>query len=63
MSRLLALNDDMNIIKALYSLLLLITWLAGFVLAKGFWSTLACFIPFYAWYLVIEKLMIVAGLV
>ena len=29
-------------------------WLLGFVLAKGFWSTLFCWIPFYSWYLVLE---------
>jgi len=26
-------------------------WVMGFVLAKGFWSTVLCFIPLYAWYL------------
>jgi hypothetical protein len=33
---------------------MIISWLLGFVLAKGFWSTLACTFPLYAWYLVVE---------
>ena len=36
----------------------LVAWLFGFVLAKGFWSTLFCWIPFYSWYLVIEHFAI-----
>jgi hypothetical protein len=41
-----------------------IAWLAGIVLANGAISTTVaiCFPP-YAWYLVIEKSMILAGLV
>lgn len=31
-----------------------ITWIAGFVIAKGFWSTFFCIIPFYSWYLIVE---------
>jgi hypothetical protein len=38
-------------------LFLSLTWLLGFTFAKGFWSTLFCIIPFYAWYLDIEKLV------
>jgi hypothetical protein len=34
-------------------------WIAGVVLAKGFWSTLIAGVwPFWAWYLVIERIMI-----
>lgn len=33
------------------------------VLAKGWFSTIACFFPLYAWYLVVEAVMIKAGLV
>ena len=37
-------------------------WLAGIVLASGFWSTfIACVFPFWAWYLVVEKVLIVWG--
>lgn len=37
-------------------------WVAGIILAKGFWlTTLAVFVPFYGWYLVGAKLLTVAG--
>ena len=37
-------------------------WLAGMVLANGFWSTTAAiFLPPYAWYLVAERAMKLAG--
>ena len=40
------------------------TWLAGIVLAKGFWLTvLAVCLPFYAWYLLIERVMQRTGFV
>lgn len=39
-----------------------IAWIGGAVLAKGFWSTFFCIIPFWSWYLVIEKIMIAWGL-
>lgn len=33
-----------------------ITWLAGIVLASGFWLTvLAIVCPFYAWYLIVAR--------
>lgn len=33
-------------------------WLAGIVLAKGFWSVgIAIVIPPWAWYLVVEEVM------
>ncbi len=57
----MALNKQTDIVEAVISIALLIWWLAGFVVAKGFWSTLACLFPFYAWYLVIQKVMIVNG--
>lgn len=44
--------------NAIVRLILIVAWVAGVVLAKGFWSTFfAFFIPFWAWYLVIERLM------
>jgi hypothetical protein len=37
-------------------------WIAGIVLASGFWSaTAAIFLPPYAWYLVVERGMKMAG--
>jgi len=48
-------------INKLFELLIVVLgfvyWIAGFVIAKGVWSTFFCIIPFYAWYLVIERLM------
>ena len=42
----------------LSELLLLLSWIAGVVLANGFWSTVfSIFIPPWAWYLVVELLM------
>ncbi|HET8686456.1 MAG TPA: hypothetical protein VFM18_07305 [Methanosarcina sp.] len=44
--------------------LLAVLWVAGIVLAKGFWLTvLAVCFPLYAWYLIVEKIMIIAGLI
>ncbi len=42
----------------IYSFIFSIAWVAGIVLAKGFWLTLLSIVfPPYAWYLLIEKLM------
>lgn len=36
----------------------ILIWLAGIVLAKGFWSTFfAVIFPLWAWYLIVERLM------
>lgn len=44
--------------KYFTALLIIIGWIAGIVLAKGFWSTLfAICIPLWAWYLIVEKLI------
>lgn len=46
------------------AILTCLPWLAGIVLAKGAWLTAAAvFFPPYAWYLVIERAMIMAGFV
>ena len=37
-------------------LISLVVWIAGIVIAKGFWSTLfAVIILFWAWYLAVER--------
>ena len=44
--------------NAVARLILIAAWVAGLVLAKGFWSTLfAVFIPLWAWYLVAERIL------
>lgn len=52
-----------NMVNGVITMTLLISWLLGFVLAKGFWSTLACTFPFYAWYLVVERVAIMTGFI
>ena len=44
--------------------ILILLWLAGLVLSKGFWSTLfALLIPLWAWYLVVEYSLLYLGVV
>lgn len=44
--------------NSLVTLIGTIFWLAGIVLAKGFWSvTAAILIPFWGWYLVVEQVI------
>jgi len=45
------------------SLILLSSWIGGVVLADGWETLLAIFFPFYAWYLIVEKLMQTWGMV
>lgn len=41
-----------------------VAWVAGVVLANGFWSTIAAiFIPFWSWYLVVERAMQMTGII
>lgn len=47
----------------IYRIFVVILWVCGFVIAKGFWSTLFCIIPFYAWYLTLERCLKLAGLI
>lgn len=45
--------------KDLAEIILFITWVAGVIIAKGFWSTLIALVfPFWAWYLCIEQILI-----
>lgn len=44
--------------------LFVVLWIAGWVLAKGFWlTTAAIFFPPYGWYLIIERLMQMGGII
>jgi hypothetical protein len=50
--------------KELLQLIGVVVWIAGIVIAKGFWSTFfAIFVPIWAWYLVIERLLITYGII
>ena len=45
--------------KPIVQLLLLVAWVAGIVIAKGFWSVFfAVIIPLWSYYLVVEQLML-----
>ena len=46
------------IVNAIMGFVLVVAWLLGFVIAKGFWSTFSCLFPFYSFYLVIEHFAI-----
>lgn len=51
-----------HVVDLLGVALLGVSWLAGIVLANGFWSTAAAVcVPPYAWYLVVERWMVIAG--
>ncbi len=50
--------------EVLFYIAIIFTWLLGIVIAKGITSTLfSIFVPPYAWYLVVEKVATVYGLV
>ena len=51
-----------SLFDSLVALVVLATWMAGIVLAKGFWLTvLAVVCPFYAWYLLAERVLMAIG--
>lgn len=44
--------------KSIVQLVLFVAWIAGIIIAKGFWSVFfAIIIPFWSYYLVVEQLM------
>jgi len=46
--------------RYLYALVICTAWIAGIVIAKGFWSTsIACVFPPWALYLLIERILII----
>lgn len=48
--------------KYVIELVLIIFWIVGIILAKGFWSTLAAAIIFpWAWYLSVEHIVLLNG--
>ena len=49
--------------KSIISFTLFLGWVAGFIIAKGWWAVLAFFVPFAAWYFVVEKLMLFWGVI
>lgn len=55
--------NDTPRLEPLLGVALFLSWIAGVVLAKGWWAALAIFFPPYAIYLFVECLMRAAGLV
>lgn len=49
--------------KHLVALLGSIIWISGFVLAKGTLSTIACIFPPWAYYVVIEFVLLYFGII
>lgn len=47
--------------KHISNLIVIVGWIAGIVLAKGWLTVVAILVPFYAWYLVLERAMIYFG--
>lgn len=44
--------------QALVGFIFFVAWMAGIVIAKGFWSTFfAIFMPLWSYYLVVERLI------
>lgn len=43
--------------KNFISLFLFVWWMAGMAVATGWWKIVAIFMPPYAWYVFIEKLL------
>ena len=44
--------------RHIFTAIAVMTWMAGIVIAKGFWLTLLSIVlPFYAWYLVVERII------
>ena len=51
-----------DLIKAVSAAVIITLWLAGIAIAKGFWPVaIAVCVPPYAWYLVVEKVMLLNG--
>ena len=52
------------IIVNIFNLIASAAWIAGIVIAQGFWSTFfAVIIPFWGWYLLAERVLAVNGLI
>ena len=48
--------------RSILSTILIVLWVMGLVIAKGFWSTLfAVLVAPWAWYLSVEHIMILNG--
>lgn len=62
MKELVKFMSELTAAMISYSIFFL--WIAGIVIAKGFWSTFfSIFIPPYALYLIVERLLSFGGII
>lgn len=54
-------NDAAELFAAM--VFFIVPWLMGLVLAKGGWETFFAIFPPYAWYLVVERVMQMGGMI
>lgn len=48
-----------SIFRSGFGVFMLLLWIAGVVIAKGFWSTFfAVVVPFWGWYLSVEQFLL-----
>ena len=57
------MKENISSTKAFVSLVMSASWIAGMVLAQGYLKLLAILFPPYAWYLFIERLMKINGMI
>ncbi len=57
------MNAIVSIHNNLIYLALVFMWIAGAVIAQGFWSTVCCLCPLWSFYLVVERFMMYLGVV
>ena len=51
-----------HLIEGIGALLAVLAWIAGTVLAPGWWKVVAFLFPPYPWYLVVERAMQAGGM-
>lgn len=50
-------TDIREVFMVIFRMFIVFVWISGIVIAAGFWSTFfAIFVPFWGWYLVIERI-------
>ena len=47
--------------RYLYNMAVIIAWICGITLAKGWWTLLAVLLPPYGWYLIAELILTRSG--
>lgn len=50
-----------RLLGSVIGIIFIVTWTAGMVLANTGWDKVFAIWPFYAWYLLIQKIMVLNG--